>query len=95
MPTIENSAESATKPSDLTSQVDSLRNEVSKLKEKQTIPTRKSIDLETRVLELECKNKIHEAEEVLKKEFSTERKWLIGLIIALLIALIGTLTHFL
>lgn len=95
MPTIENSAESATKPSDLTSQVDSLRNEVSELKEKQTTPTRKSIDLETRVLELECKNKIHEAEEVLKKEFSTERKWLIGLIIALLIALIGTLTHFL
>lgn len=95
MPTIENSAESATKPSDLTSQVDSLRNEVSELKEKQTTPTRKSIDLETRVLELECKSKIHEAEEALKKEFSKQRNWYIGIIITLIIAIAVILSHFL
>lgn len=95
MATPKDSPESATNPSDLSFRVNSMRNEITELKENsKTAPTRIT-DLESRVLDLECKNKIQEAEKVLRVQISEERKWYIGIIIALVIALVAILSHFL
>ncbi len=95
MSTLEDSKEFETNPSDLNSQADFLRYESTEQKDKITAPPSRIVDLESRVIDLECKNKIHEAEEVMKKEFSKERNWYIGVIISLIIALAVILSHFL